>query len=153
MVASGLGERRVSLAKGIQRQGFVVRGGPSYNIGMRLKMAIVAVTAATLLSGCAYTSVSMRSTNSPVLQGGSLPAGTSTTGVSVRADLNPATYFGVAIFGYMLASIQDEYRRWMTYGYNRPYWREPPELAADRIVTEQDCSRAAVPSGANLRCR
>ena len=108
--------------------------------------------AASLLGGCTHTSVSLRSTNSPAPPGNSFSAGTSASSAALQADVNPGTYFGFVLAGYMLASFQDGYRRW-GYGTMSPYSRTPPEMAADRVVTEQDCTRPAYQSIGNLRCK
>ena len=113
---------------------------------------LAAGIAVGLLFGCAHSTVSINSTNSPSAPGSQFSAGAGSGGASVRADVSPATYLGISLVGYALASLQDGYRRFSA-GHFMPDLRSPPALAPDRVVTEQDCTRPAVLSGANLRCR
>ena len=117
---------------------------------MKLKLAISVVVISMLLTGCASTTICLRSTNSPSLGGSAPPPGSSYShsSVAVQADVSPGAYFGMIFLGYIMTGIQDNYRRW---GYGASA-RKPPELAGDRAVVERDCSQPLGPLYANLRC-
>ena len=118
---------------------------------MRFKLAIAVVVIPMLLTGCASTTIGLRSTNSPSLGGSAPPPGSSYSysSVAIQADVSPGAYFGMIFLGYMMTGFQDNYRSW-SYGASS---RKPPELAEDRAVVERDCSQPLGPLYANLRCR
>jgi hypothetical protein len=116
---------------------------------MKLKLAMVASIVLALLTGCAGTTIGLRSTNSPSLGGSAPPLGRPYSPVAIQADVSPGAYFGLVFLGYIITGMQDNYRRW-SYDYSS---RKPPELAEDRTVVERDCSQPLGPLYANLRCR
>jgi hypothetical protein len=116
---------------------------------MKFKSAIAALITPLLLAGCAGTTIGLRSTNSPSLGASAPPPGTSYSSAAIQADVTPGAFLGLAFLGYMLSSMQDNYRHW-DYGTSS---RKPPELAEDRAVAFRDCSAPLGPLYANLRCK
>jgi hypothetical protein len=116
---------------------------------MGFKSAIAALTITVLLAGCASTTIGLRSTNSPSMPGSTPAPGSSYSSVAIQADVTPGAFFGLAILGYLVAGMQEDYLRWR-YGAAS---RQPPELAEGRAVTERDCSQPLEPLFANLRCK
>lgn len=115
---------------------------------MKFKPAAAAVTAAVLLAGCASTTVSLSSTNSPSF--GAAPApGAAYSSVYIHADMAAGTFLGFALLGYLLAGAQNDYRPWS----GGASWREAPDLAEDRAIAERDCSQPLGQLYANLRCK
>ena len=135
-------------------RGFVECGAAAYNMYMAIRTLLACAVAAVCLTGCAHSSVSLNSTNSPAAPGSHVAAGASGNGASVRADISPATYLGISMFALVVSNAQSSYRRWSSGpGMTGPDLRSPPPMAPDRVVTEQDCSQPAVFNGANLRCK
>ena len=116
---------------------------------MKFKSAIAVAVIPMLLSACAGTAISLRTTNSPSLGGSAPPPAGYYSGAAVQADVSPNAYFGLMFLGFIVSGIQDNFRRWSD-GYSS---RKPPELAEDRTVAERDCSRPLGPLYANLRCK
>ena len=116
---------------------------------MRIKLALAALIAAVLLPGCASSTFSLRTTNSPSIPTGTLPPVSSYSSLAIQADVSPGAYIGALLFGYLLAGFRDDYRNWR-YGRS---WRTPPELDKDRSIAERDCSQPMEPPSANLRCK
>jgi len=114
---------------------------------MKSRLAAAAI-AAMLLAGCASTGISLSSTNSPSLSGAQATA-VSYSSVWVNAEVTPGAFFGLALLGYIVAGVQDDYRRWSSGAS----WRTAPELVEDRAIAERDCSQPLGPLYANLRCR
>lgn len=102
-----------------------------------------------LLTGCATTSVSLRTTNSPALGGSAPSAGSPYASAAIQSEVSPNVYFGVFILGYMMAGIYDSYLRLSGGAFSR----KPPELAGDRAIAERDCSQPMGQVSANLRCK
>ncbi len=124
-----------------------MRGG--YNQAMCTKTMIAAVIATALLAGCASSSVTLHTTNSPSIPAATLPPGSSYSSAVFQADVSPGTYISLFFFGYLLSGMQDDYRR-LRYG---PSWRKPPEMAEGRSIVETDCSQPVEQPYANLRCK
>ena len=116
---------------------------------MNPKASIAALIAAVLLAGCANSSVSLRTTNSPSIAPNTLAPVSSYSSVAIQADVSPGAYFSALLFGYLLARFQDDYRN-ARHGSS---WRTPPELDKDRNIAERDCSQPMDPPTANLRCK
>jgi hypothetical protein len=116
---------------------------------------IAALLAAALLTGCAYSAISLRSTNSPSMPGGNPPPGSSYSYAAVHADVSPGTFFGALFFGYLLGAFRDDGRGWREgmSGRESSAWRKPPELAEGRAIAERDCSQPMERPYANLRCK
>jgi hypothetical protein len=116
---------------------------------MKFKLAIAVVVIPMLLTGCASTTIGLRSTNSPSMPGSTPAPGSSYSSAAIQADVTPSVFFGLVFLGYLAAGVQDDYLRWR-YGSSS---RKPPELAEDRAVVERDCSQPLGPLYANLRCK
>ena len=115
---------------------------------MKFKSAAAAVTATVLLAGCASTTVSLSSANSPSLV--AAPAqGAAYSSVYIHADVTAGAFLGFALLGYLMAGAQNDYRGWS----GGASWREAPDLAADRAIAERDCSQPLGQLYANLRCK
>jgi len=115
---------------------------------MKFKSAAAAVTAAVLLAGCASTTVSLSSTNSPSL-GGTPAPGTAYSSGYIHADVTAGAFLGFALLAYLRAGVQNDYRGWS----GGASWREAPGLAEDRAIAERDCSQPLGQLHANLRCK
>ena len=115
---------------------------------MKFSLATAALIGASLLAGCAGTTIALRSTNSPSI-GGALPPGSSSGSAAIQADVTPGAFIGFLFLGYLAAGVHDDYLGW---SYGRA-GRDAPKLAEDRAVTEQDCSRPMQQPSANLRCK
>ncbi len=102
-----------------------------------------------LFTGCAGSSVSLRSTNSPALGASAPTAGSSYASAAIQAEVSPNAYFGVFILGYLMAGIHDHY---LGPG-SGTFWRKTPEPAADRAIAERDCTQSLGLLSANLRCK
>ena len=116
---------------------------------MKFKLAIAVVVIPMLLTGCASTTIGLRSTNSPSMPGSTPAPGSSYSSAAIQADVTPSVFFGLVFLGYLAAGVQDDYLRWR-YGSSS---RKPPELAEGRAVAERDCSQPLGPLYANLRCK
>jgi hypothetical protein len=116
---------------------------------MKFKLAIAVVVISMLLTGCASTTIGLRSTNSPSMPGSTPAPGSSYSLAAIQADVTPGVFFGLVFLGYLAAGVQDDYLRWR-YGSSS---RQPPELAEDRAVVERDCSQPLGQIYANLRCK
>jgi len=116
---------------------------------MRFRLAFALLVTAVLLTGCATTSVSLRTTNSPVLGGSAPVAGSPYASAAIQAEMSPNAYFGLFFLGYLMAGIQDNYRR----SSDGSSSREPPELAEGRAIAERDCTEPLGQLSANLRCK
>ena len=116
---------------------------------MKFKLAIAVVVIPMLLTGCASTTIGLRSTNSPSMPGSTSASGSSYSSVAIQADVTPGAFFGLVFLSYLVAGVQDDYLRWR-YGSSS---RKPPELAEGRAVAERDCSQPLGPLYANLRCK
>jgi hypothetical protein len=109
-----------------------------------------------LLAGCSHVSVnasSQSSTGVPPRAGTSF--GSSSAGLQVNAGGGAAA---AIVVGVILASALREpaqpgsFRSWSDF--SDWFWgRPPPEMAGDRKVAEQDCSRPVDLSSGNLKCR
>jgi hypothetical protein len=115
---------------------------------MKFKSAAAGLTAAFLLAGCASTTVSLSSTNSPSLVGAPAPGVAYSSGY-IHADVTAGTFLGFALLAYLLAGAQNDYQRWI----GGASWREVPGLAEDRAIAERDCSQPLDQLYANLRCK
>ena len=115
---------------------------------MKFKSAAAALTAAVLLAGCASTSVSLSSTNSPSLGGTPAPGVAYSSGY-IYADVTVGTFLGFALLAYLITSAQNDYQRWS----GGASWRDAPGLAEDRAIAERDCSQPLGQLYANLRCK
>jgi hypothetical protein len=115
---------------------------------MKFKLAAAALCATVLLAGCASTTIGLSSTNSPTLTGAPAPGGSFSL-VSINAEVTPGAFFGLALLGYLMGGVQDDYRRWSSGASSRA----APDLAEDRAIAERDCSQPLGPLYANLRCR
>lgn len=109
----------------------------------------MALIGASLLAGCASTTIGLRTTNSPSMPGSAAPPGSSYSSVAIQADVSPNAYFGLVFLGYVMAGIQDNYLRWS----RGSSWHKPPALAEGRAIVEQDCSQPLERPHANLRCK
>jgi hypothetical protein len=116
---------------------------------MRIQPALALLVICMLLTACAATSVSLRTTNSPSMPGSTSAPGSSYSSAAIQADVTPGAFFGLIFLGYLAAGIQDDYLRWR-HGSSS---RKPPELAEGRAVAERDCSQPLGPLYANLRCK
>ena len=116
---------------------------------MKFKLAIAVVVIPMLLTGCASTTIGLRSTNSPSMPGSTSAPWSSYSSAAIQADVTPGAFFGLVFLGYLVAGVQDDYLRWR-YGSSS---RKPPELAEGRAVAERDCSQPLGPLYANLRCK
>lgn len=105
------------------------------------------------LAGCAthsYTEI-----NAGARTAGTLPAvGTSVTSgfinVSIASASAAAAIAGIAVVGFVFHGLPDDaWEANQGYGLFRP----APELAEDRVIHEQDCSKPIENPGANLRCK
>ena len=120
-----------------------------YNEYMRSGATIAALTAAVLLSGCAHSSIQIRSTNSPTIPAGIAPSGASHSSAAFQADVSLGAYLSVLLFSHLLAGFQDDRDDWR-YGAAE---RRPPQLAEDRNIVELDCSQPIDRPSGNLRCK
>ncbi|MFH1043744.1 MAG: hypothetical protein V1796_01490 [Pseudomonadota bacterium] len=116
---------------------------------MRFQLAFAPLVACVLLTGCATTSVSLRTTNSPVLGGSAPTAGSPYAAAAIQAEMSPNAYFGLFFLGYMMAGIHDSYLR----SNDGASSRKPPELAEGRAIAERDCTEPLEQMSANLRCK
>ena len=116
---------------------------------MQFKMAMAALATAMLLSGCAGSSISLRSEAPPSMRRGAPVAGNSYSSASIQIGATPNAYFSLLFLGYFAAGVQDSYLDWR-YG---PARREAPQLTQDRAIAERDCSQPMPQPSANLRCR
>jgi hypothetical protein len=115
---------------------------------MRSTLAIVPLTAAAALAGCAGGSVGVRAGDASASHASPTP-GTSYSTAAVRAEVSSDAYLGMAFLGSIILGIQDDSVR-------RPYGsssRRPPELDAGRAVAERDCSQPLGSMVDNLRCK
>lgn len=92
---------------------------------------LLALVLASLLAGCAHTSVGVNSS-------GTAAGSTASVGAQVSAGASGAV--AVAVFAIAAVAI---------YGTTRP----APELDGSRRVNEQDCSKPIKDWSANLKCR
>ncbi len=117
---------------------------------MKFSLATAALIGASLLAGCAGTTIALRSSNSPSI-GGVLPPGSSSSSgsVAIQADVTPGAFLGLLLLGYLAAGVHDDYPAWR---YARA-GRDAPQLAEDRAIAEQDCSQPMQQPSANLRCK
>ncbi len=118
---------------------------------MKLRRAAAALLTPLLFAGCAGANIALHSTNSPSLAGSApLPGSAySYNSVGLQAEVSPGAYFGMMFLGYLMMSIQDNFRS-RSYGAAS---RQPPEMAEDRAVVERDCTQPLEPLHANLRCK
>jgi hypothetical protein len=116
---------------------------------MKYNLATAALATSMLLTGCAGTTIGLRSTNSPSLPGSAPAPGGSASSAAIQADVTPAAFFGLVFLGYLVGGVHDDYLRWR-YG---SISRTPPGLAEGRAVDERDCSQPLGPLYANLRCK
>lgn len=115
---------------------------------MKFGLATAALIGASLLAGCAGTTIALRSTNSPSI-GGALPPGSSSGSAAIQADVTPGAFIGLLLLGYLAAGAHDDYLGWR---YSRA-GRDTPQLAEDRAIVERDCSQPMQQPSANLRCK
>lgn len=115
--------------------------------------AIVSALAAALLSGCSAHSAVAISTGG--YSATAVPLGSSSAYYSsVNVTATSSSAWGVVAGAALLA--------YLLHGADGARWEENrglvlresvPELAPDRVVHEQDCSRPIENPTANLRCR
>ena len=108
-----------------------------------------------LLAGCSHVSINASggtSVGTPPVRGNSVSS--SSAGLQVNASGRAAA---VIVAGAIIVAALREpaepgsFRSWSDF--SEWFWgRTPPEMAADRKVSEQDCTRPIEPGG-NLRCR
>ncbi len=117
---------------------------------MKFSLATAALIGASLLAGCAGTTIAVRSTNSPSI-GGALPPGStrSSGSVAIQADVTSGAFVGLLLLGYVAAGVPDHFSGWR---YSRA-GRDSPQLDEDRAIAERDCSQPMQQSSANLRCK
>lgn len=115
---------------------------------MKFKSAVAPLLLYILITGCASSSIGIRTGNSSTMHE-STPPGNAYSRASIQAEVRPGAYFGLLFLGYILTGIHDDYWRW-SYGASS---RKPPELAEERTVIERDCSQVLGPFYANLRCK
>ncbi len=115
--------------------------------------ALAPVLLVAALSGCAaqsYTHISAgaRAVSSVPPPGTSRYSGY--VNVSAASSSAAAALAGIAILGFVFHGYQQD-----DWNENRGFLRRDvvPELAADRVVHEQDCSKPIENPTANLRCR
>ncbi len=113
-----------------------------------------------LLAGCSHVSINASSTASSGVPSSTPPRpgtsfSSSSSGMRVNASGGAAA---VIVAGVILASAMHEpaqpgnFRSWSDF--SDWFWgRPPPEMAGDRRVSEQDCSKPVDLSSGNLRCR
>ena len=114
---------------------------------MKSSLATAVLIGASLLAGCAGTTIALRSTNSPSM-GGALPPGSSSGSAAIQADVTPAAFIGLLLLGYVAAGVPDHFSGWR---YSRA-GRDTPQLDEDRAIAERDCSQPMQQPSANLRC-
>jgi hypothetical protein len=115
---------------------------------MKFGLAAAALIGAGLLTGCAGTTMGLRSANSASI-GGAPPRGGFYNSAAIQAELAPGAVAGVLLLGYLAAGTEGEQP-------DRRYGRagsEPPPMAEDRSIAVRDCSRPMQVPSANLRCR
>ena len=115
---------------------------------MKFSLATAALIGASLLAGCAGTTIALRSTNSPSI-GGALPPGSSSGSAAIQADVTPGAFIGLLLLGYVAAGVPDDFLGWR---YSRA-GRDLPQLDENRAIAERDCSRPMQQPSANLRCK
>lgn len=108
---------------------------------MRFKWASAALISAILLAGCAGGTVGVHNSAST--------SGASYNSASIHAELGTNAYFGALFLGYIAVGVHDNYRR----GSDDTAGRALPPLAADRAITERDCTQPMPQPSANLRCK
>ena len=120
-----------------------------------MKTVLVAVLIAVLAAGCTYTRVDANSNSSSRVN--SVPPGTSSTSGQVSTHLQggPAA---AALIAIILLGGAIEYSRedhpMPSPGTLIPLNVAPtPELAPERRIAEQDCTRPIDLAAGNLRCR
>lgn len=115
--------------------------------------AMLTLSLIAALAGCAthsYTEI-----NAGARTAGTLPAaGTSVysgfINVSIASASVAAAIAGIALVGFVFHGLPDN--AWeASHGYG--LFRPAPELAEDRLVHEQDCSKPIENASANLRCK
>jgi len=117
--------------------------------------ALVALVAALLLAGCSHATIDASSHTSV---GSAVPAtGTSVTSGSVGVHVHSHSLAAVAIAGMFIAAAIDhsrEPREFPSFSSFADWFRgtPAPQLAADRPIAEQDCTRPIELTG-NLKCR
>lgn len=116
--------------------------------------AIALPLVAALLTGCAaqsYTDISVGARAVTAVPVGTT-AYTSYVNVSAASSSAAGALTMIALLGFFLHGYQDldaqHYERRGLF-----FERSAPELAADRLIHEQDCSKPIENPGANLRCK
>jgi hypothetical protein len=115
--------------------------------------ALASVLAVAVLTGCAAHSYTHISAGARAVTAVPPPGTSSYSGyvnISAASSSAAAALAGIALLGFVF------------HGYEQGYWDDRrgfvardyvPELAADRVVHEQDCSKPIENPTANLRCR
>ena len=116
---------------------------------MKFRLAIALAVIPMLLTGCASTTISLRSTNSPSMLGSAPAPGSFYSSAAIQADVTPGAFFGLVCLGCLAAGVHGDYLGWPS-GFSS---RKPPELAEGRAIAERDCSEPLGPLYANLRCK
>jgi len=138
------------------------RNGPRCAIGSlapagkMLSMRFV-LPVALLIAGCSHVQIGASSqttgvSSTPPRAGNSFSS--SSAGLQVNASGGAAALVaGVLIVAALREPAQPgSFRSWSDF--SDWFWgRPPPELALDRKVSEQDCSKPLDTSAGNLRCR
>jgi hypothetical protein len=115
---------------------------------MKFGLAAAALIGAGLLTGCAGTTMALRSANSGAISRAP-PRGAFYNSAAIQAELAPGAVAGVLLFGYLAAGTEGDHPDWR---YGRA-GSEPPPMVEDRSIAVRDCSRPMPPPSANLRCR
>lgn len=115
---------------------------------MKFGLAAAALISTGLLTGCAGTTMALRSANSASI-GGAPPRGAFYNSAAIQAELASGAIAGVLLLGYFAAGTEDERPAWY---YGRA-GSKPPPMAKDRSIAVRDCSRPMPTPSANLVCR
>ena len=119
---------------------------------------LVAIFVAALAAGCSHVQINAGSNTSPVAAG-TPSAGTSVTSGSAGLQVQSGSRSlatAIVIMGLAAGAIEysREERSFPSPAALLPQYTPPaPELAPDRRVSEQDCTRPVDYSLGNIRCK
>jgi len=114
---------------------------------------LVAVIVAALVAGCSHMQINAGSNTSSASTGTSITSGSG--GLQVQSG-SRSLATAIVIMGIAAGAVEDsrEERSFPSPAALFPQYTPPaPELAPDRRISEQDCTRPIDFSSGNLRCK